>query len=117
MYKKLCLSVLVASALMSNAGACFAQDEINDNQPVKGPLNKTEARIRLKMQRDFKTGLIDSDQLASFQRDFSGILTHEEELKTGGGMTKSGEESILKQLAEFEARLDKQAGLNKSPKK
>jgi hypothetical protein len=32
-------------------------------------------------------------------------------------MNKSGEESILKELAAFEARLDKQAGLSKSPKK
>jgi hypothetical protein len=117
MYKNLCLSVLVSSALLSSTALCFAQDEIGNNQPVRGPLNKSEARIQAKLTTDFNRGLLDATQLASFQRDFDGILDHENELKTGNGMNKAGEEDIFKRLAAFEIRLDQQAGINRTPKK
>jgi len=117
MYKNLCLTVIASTALLSSTTMCFAQDEINQNQPVRGPLNKAEARIQSKLTTDYNKGLIDSTQLASFQRDFDGILDHENELKTGGGMNKSGEEDIFKRLKAFETRLDAQANINKPKKK
>lgn len=116
MLKKLFLTALVVSAVMPVAPS-FSQSEITNNQPVKGSMNKDAERIQQKLKDDFKNGLIDSDQNAQLQRDFDGIMTREDDLKSrGNGMNASGKKDILKQLAAFEARLDKQAGLNKTKK-
>jgi hypothetical protein len=109
--------LLALSFALVSLAPCLAQDEITNNQPVVGALNKTETRIQSKLTEDFNKGLIDSDQLGQFQRDFDGILDHENVLQTGGGMNESGKKSILKDLSSFEARLDKQAGINKPAKK
>jgi len=90
---------------------CFAQNEISDNQPVRGALNKKETHIQAKLTEAFNKGYLDSTELAGFQRDFDGILDHENDLASAG-MNESGRKSILKDLATFEARLDKQTGLN-----
>ena len=117
MLKKLFLTALVVAAVMPVAPS-FSQSEISNNQPVKGSMNKDAARIQQKLKDDFKNGLIDADQNAQLQRDFDGIMTREDDLKSrGNGMNASGKKDILKQLTAFEARLDKQAGLNKTTKK
>ncbi len=110
MLNKSFLSALALAAV--SLAPCLAQDEINNNQPITGPLNKAEARIQAKLTRDFQKGYINDDQLAQFQRDFDGILDHENVLQGGKGMNDSGRKTILKQLGDFEARLDKQAGMN-----
>jgi hypothetical protein len=116
MLKKSCLALLALSALVF-AAPSFAQNEIKNHQPVVGSLNKTETHIQAKMTGNFHKGLIDADQLSQFQRDFDGILDHENELQTGTGMNADGKKSILKDLAAFEARLDKAAALNGGGKK
>lgn len=116
MLKKLCLTVLVLSAVVPFVPS-FAQDEITNKQPVVGVLNKTEVRIQAKMTSNYHKGLINDGQLAEFQRDFDGILDQENQLQTGTGMNASGKKTILKKLADFEARLDKAAALNKPAKK
>jgi hypothetical protein len=110
------LSLLALSSVVLSFAPSYAQDDINNNQPVAGRLNKTETRIQAKLTEDFNKGLLNSDQLCQFQRDFDGILDHENELQTGGGMNASGKKKIETDLAAFEARLDKQAGLNISKK-
>jgi hypothetical protein len=112
MIKRVCFTTLVLSILVP-ANPCFSQNEVNNNQPVRGAMNIREARIQRKMQYDYKAGLIDSDQLAEFKRDFSGILDEEDAMKSAG-MNASGKKNILKKLADFEARLNKQANLNRS---
>jgi hypothetical protein len=117
MFKKLCLTALAVSVLMPVAPS-FSQSEITNNQPVKGSMDKDAARVQQKLKDDFTKGLIDADQNASLQRDFDGIMTREDDLRSrGNGMNASGKKDILKQLTAFEARLDKQAGINKPAKK
>ncbi len=117
MLKKLFLTALVLSVVMPVAPS-FSQSEITNNQPVKGTMDKDAARIQQKLKDDFTKGLIDADQNASMQRDFDGIMTREDDLRTrGNGMNAAGKKDILKQLTAFEARLDKAAGLNKPAKK
>lgn len=117
MLKKLCLTALVVAVLMPVAPS-FSQSEITNGQPVKGTMDKDAARIQAKLKDDFAKGLIDADQNASLQRDFDGIMTREDDLRNrGNGMNASGKKDIVKQLTAFEARLDKQAGINKTKKK
>jgi hypothetical protein len=117
MFKKLCLTVLALTALMPFTPS-FSQTEIQNKQPAKGAMDKDAVRVQAKLKDDFKKGLIDADQLSQMQRDFDGIMTREDDLRTrGNGMNASGKKDILKQLTAFEARLDKQAGLNKPAKK
>lgn len=117
MFKKLCLTALAVSVLMPVAPS-FSQSEITNNQPVKGSMDKDAARVQQKLKDDFTKGLIDADQNAQLQRDFDGIMTREDDLRSrGNGMNASGKKDILKQLTAFEARLDKQAGINKPAKK
>jgi len=63
------------------------------------------------MNLDFKKGLIDSTQLSAMQRDFDAILVHEDDFKARG-LTSSGAKTISSQLAAFELRLDKAAGVS-----
>ena len=114
MLKKSCLAALALAAV--SFAPCLAQDEVNNNQPVTGPLNKAEARIQAKLTQDYNKGLINDNQLAQLQRDFDGIFDHENVLQGGKGMNEAGKKTIQKQLTDFEARLDKQAGMNKSTK-
>ncbi len=114
MLKKLCLVASVVSVL-APCTPSFAQSEINNNQPVRGSMGKDEMRIQDKLKADYNKGLINSDQLADFQRDFDGILDRENAIQSDG-MNKSGRKDILRDLASFESRLDKQANLNRSPK-
>jgi len=117
MLKKLILTAVVVAAVMPVAPS-FSQSELTNNQPVKGTMDKDAARIQQKLKDDFTKGLIDADQNASLQRDFDGIMTREDDLRTrGNGMNAAGKKDILKQLTAFEVRLDKAAGLNKAPKK
>jgi hypothetical protein len=90
-----------------------AQNEISNNQPATRNLSENELRIEGKMKADFKKGLIDSNQLASFQRDFDGILVKEDSFKARG-LTDDGRKSIGQSLCDFEARLDKSAGCAKT---
>lgn len=102
----------IAICLMLSTSA-RGQNEITNNQPVVGVLNKTETRIQAKITSDYHTGLIDSDQLAQFQRDFDGILDKENEFQSSrSGMNAQKKQKILDMLAAFEARLDKQAAIN-----
>lgn len=112
MLRKSSLTVLALSALVSLA-PCSAQNEITNNQPVVGSLNKTETRIQSKMTTDYHKGWINSDQLAQFQRDFDGILDKENVYQASrDGMTAERKAKILAELAAFEAKLDKQASFN-----
>jgi hypothetical protein len=110
MFKKLCLTMTVLCALGPSI-PCFAQDEISDNQPVRGALNHRETHIQSKLTEAYNKGLLDSNELAEFQRDFDGILDKENALASAG-MNEAGRNGILKELSAFEARLDKQAKLN-----
>jgi hypothetical protein len=112
MLKKSVLAVQVLLLAALNT-PCFAQSEITNNQPVVGNLNDREKQIQAKMTADFQAGLIDADQLSILQRDFDGICTQEDDLRTrGSGMTDAGRKMISGKLDSFEVRLDKQA--NKS---
>lgn len=110
------LYLLTLSSAVVSLAPCFAQNEIDNNQPVTGPLNKTEARLQSKLTADFNNGFIDEAQLSEFQRDLDGILDHENALLTEGGINESGKKTLLKDLAAFEVRLDKQANMNKLSK-
>jgi hypothetical protein len=109
--------LLTLSCTLLSLTPCFAQDEIDNNQPVKGALNKTETRLQSKLTSDYNQGLINSDQLCQFQRDLDGILEHENEMQTEGGMNEAGKKRIEKDLSAFESNLDKAAGINESSKK
>lgn len=109
------VNFLALSIVVLSSAPVFAQNEITNNQPVVGHLNKDEARIQEKLTADFNQGLIDESQLTEFQRDFDGILDHESQLQSAG-MNEAGKKKILKDLTAFEARLDKQAGLTKTSK-
>jgi hypothetical protein len=87
----------------------LAQNEVSNNQPLTRSLSANEIRIEAKMKQDFKKGLIDSNQLASFQRDFDGILVKEDSYKAGG-LTDAGKKTIETKLCAFEGRLDTSAG-------
>lgn len=103
--------LLVLAALLSTqAQATFAQNEISNNQPIARAMSDAEIRIQTKLKANYKSGLIDDTQLASFQRDFDGILVKEDNFKMRG-LTSGGQKTIDKALAAFEARLDRASGL------
>jgi hypothetical protein len=107
MKSSIALAVLTASMTLMPA---FAQNEISNNQPLNRNLSEDEVRIEAKLKLDFKKGLIDANQLAQMQRDFDGILVHEDAEKAKG-LTSDGRASIKKSLCEFECKLDKAAGV------
>jgi hypothetical protein len=101
---------LAFAVLLFNA-PCFAQNEIENNQPVAGDLHTRETAIQAKLKSKYDAGLLDADQLAKYQRDFDGICVEEDDIKSrGNGMTESGRKTIMKKLDNFEANLDKQTG-------
>jgi hypothetical protein len=96
----------------------LAQEEITSNQPVVGDLNAREVKLQAKLKDNFNAGLIDSDELAKFQRDFDGICVEEDDFKSrGNGMTDSARKSIMKRLDLFEADLDRHTGKSVATKK
>jgi len=103
-----CIAITLFAASLTTLPS-LAQTEISNNQPITRNLSENEIRIEGKMKADFRKGLIDSDQLASFQRDFDGILVKEDSYKSGG-LTNEGRKSVERSLCDFEARLDKSAG-------
>jgi hypothetical protein len=104
-------SLLFGAALTLSVLPVVAQQEISNNQPVTRVSSAEETRIQGKMNLDFKKGLIDSTQLSAMQRDFDAILVHEDDFKARG-LTSSGAKTISSQLAAFELRLDKAAGVS-----
>ncbi len=88
----------------------LAQCEISNNQPVTRNLSADEVRIEGKIKLDYQQGLIDSDQLAQFQRDFDGILVEEDSLKSRG-LEGRGRLATRTALNKFEAKLDSSAGV------
>jgi hypothetical protein len=109
------ITLVVASAIVYSTLPAFAQQQLSNNQPVTKVSTAVETRIQAKMKLDFKKGLIDATQLASLQRDFDGILSKEDSLKSRGqadGMTSGGNSKIVDELSAFEARLDKLAGVS-----
>jgi hypothetical protein len=73
---------------------------------VQGSLHTREAEIQNKLNKAFDAGNIDSNELASFQRDLDGILVKEDREKTkASGLTNSGFARISKDLDIFEGRL------------
>ncbi|MBK9773348.1 MAG: hypothetical protein IPP57_21450 [Candidatus Obscuribacter sp.] len=106
-------SGLALSLVMVLLVPASAQTQIDNNQPVKGVLHTREALLQLKLNGAYRAGLIDSNELAAFQRDFDGILAKEEDYKTRpSGMTSGGKQDIEKRLYLFEERLARHA--NKS---
>jgi hypothetical protein len=88
----------------------FAQNSSQDNQPVVGTVHTREADIQRKMQLYFNQGLIDSNELARFQRDFDGICVKEDAARMKqDGLTGTARSVIMKKLDLFEADLDQHA--------
>jgi hypothetical protein len=117
MSKKMFAGLPMLLALVLNA-PCFAQNEITENQPVVGDINSRTKQLQTKLKTNYDAGLIDSDELAKFQRDLDGICVQEDDLKArSGGMSSAGRKEILKKLDIFESELDqhaKKAGSTKS---
>lgn len=117
MSKKIFAGFPMLVALVLSA-PCFAQNEITENQPVVGDINTRTKLLQTKLKTNYDAGLIDSDELAKFQRDLDGICVQEDDLKArAGGMTGAGRKEILKKLDLFESELDqhsKKAGTTKS---
>lgn len=107
MSKRILSGLPVLLALVLNA-PCFAQGEITENQPVVGDINTRQAQLQAKLKSNYDSGLIDSDELANFQRELDGIGVQEDDLKSrAGGMTSAGQKEIMKKLDLFEADLEK----------
>ena len=102
----LCLSMNFAVCALPG----WTQQELSNNQPVTRLSSANETRIQAKLKLDFKQGLIDATQLSAMQRDFDAILVHEDDFKARG-LTSGGRAKIDEQLAAFEIRLDKAAGV------
>jgi hypothetical protein len=118
MLKKILPGVSLAFAALLLNAPCFAQNEIENNQPVVGDLNKKEVAIQKKLQSKYDAGLIDADQLAVYQRDLDGISVKEDELKTrSSGMSDSAKKDIWNKLETFETNLEKQTTSDKSKAK
>ena len=113
--KSKALYMVTAVLLGAFPMAANAQQQLSNNQPVTRVSTAVETRIQAKLKLDYKNGLLDSTQLASLQRDFDGILSKEDELKSRGqadGLTSGGASKIVDELTAFEARLDKLAGVH-----
>jgi hypothetical protein len=101
------VATTVFAALMLGAPA-FAQSQIDNNQPVQGDLHAREASLQTRLTAAFNGGLIDSNELASMQRDLDGILTRETDFRNrSSGLTSGGYDTIQKSLDLFEARLSR----------
>ncbi|HEY9760281.1 MAG TPA: hypothetical protein V6C97_34305 [Oculatellaceae cyanobacterium] len=101
--------LLLLSLVMPSAA--FSQDELSNNQPLTKRSTEEEARIQAKLKLDFTQGLIDSSQLAGMQRDFDAILVKEDDYKSRG-MTEKRRKIIADDLRNFEANLDRNAGVH-----
>jgi hypothetical protein len=116
MSKKLLSGLPVLVGLILSV-PCFAQNEITENQPVVGNIHDREALVQAKLKSNYDAGLIDSDELAKFQRDLDGICVQEDDLKSrAGGMTSGGRKEIEKKLDLLEGELAKHAGKGGAPK-
>lgn len=88
----------------------FAQNQLSNNQPIRGDLHGREAEIQARLKADFKRGLIDATELAAFQRDLDGILVKENDFKSRStGLTDSGRETLMKKLDVLEGRIVRHA--------
>jgi hypothetical protein len=101
----------VMSTFIFVPSAALSQDELSNNQPLTKKSTEEEARIQAKLKLDFTQGLIDSTQLASMQRDFDAILVKEDDYKARG-MTDKRKKIIADLLQNFEATLDRSAGVH-----
>ena len=107
--------LVIGAALIASALPAFSQQQLSNNQPVTKVSTAVETRIQAKLKLDYSKGLIDSTQNASLQRDFDAILVKEDDYKSRGkadGMSDKDNGKIVDELAAFEARLDKLAGVS-----
>ena len=111
------VAVSVAFVLtVAFAGTSFAQNSAQNNQPVVGTVHERESSIQKKMQQYYKGGLIDSAELARFQRDFDGICVKEDrDRMTAPGLTNDAKSATLKKLDMFEKDLDTHANKSGTP--
>ena len=105
------ITLILGANMLFCAIPGLSQQELSNNQPVTKLSSAIETRLQAKLKLDYSKGLIDATQLAQMQRDFDAILVHEDDFKSRG-MTSGGRAKIDEQLAQFEARLDKAAGVS-----
>jgi hypothetical protein len=108
-------TLAISLTIIASGLPAFSQQQLSNNQPVTKVSTAVETRIQAKLKLDYSKGLIDSTQNASLQRDFDAILVKEDNYKSRGasdGMSDKDSGKIVDELAAFEARLDKLAGVS-----
>ena len=80
--RKQIITVAVAMGLMIAFNLpAQARFDYNNWQPTIGPTHSIEDALEVRMNSDYKSGLIDANELAMLRRDLDGIQAQEDEFR------------------------------------
>ncbi len=113
--KNACAALALGALLMVGLQQAQARSDFNNWQPAIGALNQEEDYLNARMNRDYKKGLIDWDEMAQMRRDLDGIQCQADEFRMDhNGLGTHDVNCVLNKLNRFEQNLDR-AEKDKAP--
>ena len=110
--KTTAISIVIAfGAAFSSVNPAHARSDWTNWQPQLGAIHRFEDSIDKQLNRDYKAGLIDSNEMAQLRRDLDGIRDQEDEFRVDhNGLGPKDQKCMMDKLIRFQENLDRATG-------
>lgn len=104
--KQLLTAAFAMGALLVCTVPAQARFDYNNWQPTVGPTHSIEDALEVRLNHDYNSGLIDSNELAMLRRDLDGIQAQEDEFRMDhNGLGTHDRKAMKAKLQRFQDNL------------